>query len=208
MKTINEERVKHGRLEVSFSKKKILAWAKKYWRVLQWNGRQIRNAFQTAVALGEFKSRKTAKGGEASVKPPVMDVKYFKIIAKASIQFNEYLRETHGADEEKTAKRDMIRTDYAFESDVKAKGFDGIIDYDDSDETSSGSESDLSSDAESEVGDGSDDNESDTESEESEEEQKKKKRKGKKAKKESGKSKASKEEKADKGKSSDRKKRS
>lgn len=40
-----------------------------------------------------------------------MDVKQSKVIATASVQFNQYLLETHGADENKTAKRDMIRSE-------------------------------------------------------------------------------------------------
>ncbi|KAF8861394.1 P-loop containing nucleoside triphosphate hydrolase protein [Acephala macrosclerotiorum] len=106
MYAINEERVQNGRLPIEFKADRIIKWVKKNWMVVHWNGRQIRNAFQTAIALGEFRA-----SASSPTQAPVMDVKQFKTIATSSVQFNQYLLETHGADEDKTAKRDMIRTE-------------------------------------------------------------------------------------------------
>jgi len=159
MDAVNEEREKTGRLPIEFKADTIIKWVKKNWELLHWNGRQIRNAFQTAIALGEFKAR---PGPSSPAQAPVMDVKQFKIIAEASVQFNQYLQETHGLDEDKTAKRDMIRTEIEL-SKVKFKRFDSSDDSDDSSD-----DSDEASEEESEE-----------ESEESEKDKKKKKKKKK-----------------------------
>lgn len=103
-------------------KKKIYSWAKLNQPVLQWNGRQIRNAFQTAIALAEFRAKSTearkskpsttssrASGAKTDVPGPSVTVTDFKTVASASLQFNEYLKETHGMDEEHSAARDQIR---------------------------------------------------------------------------------------------------
>ncbi|KAK3368358.1 hypothetical protein B0H63DRAFT_528725 [Podospora didyma] len=42
-------------------------------------------------------------------KKKVLGWKYFKTVAEASIQFNQYLHASHGFDEEKVAKRDLMR---------------------------------------------------------------------------------------------------
>ena len=84
---------------------KIIRWVKENWRDLKWNGRQIRNTFQTVLALTEF----LAKTKDGTPTSPKLQRKHFKTVANASRQFNEYLQETHGMDEERTAKRDFIR---------------------------------------------------------------------------------------------------
>ncbi|KAK1991839.1 hypothetical protein LX36DRAFT_589629 [Colletotrichum falcatum] len=119
LKEVNEERVKRGQQPIKYDKREIIKWASINWENLQWNGRQIRNAFQTAIALAEFKaqSRKSGRreGAEGSStppkkpKPPVLDQDTFTLIADASNQFNDYLLQTHGQDEEATASRDQVR---------------------------------------------------------------------------------------------------
>lgn len=96
---------------IDFNDKKIIAWVKKHWEEIQWNGRQIRNAFQTAIALSEFEARKSnAKGFDGSFKAsPVLTTDHFKKLARASAQFSEYLRETHGDDEDERAVLDKMR---------------------------------------------------------------------------------------------------
>ncbi|OCL12019.1 P-loop containing nucleoside triphosphate hydrolase protein, partial [Glonium stellatum] len=197
MANINEEREKNGLLVIKFNEKKIQRWAKKHWITLQWNGRQIRNAFQTAVALGEFeaRNRKSRSGSPSTPKLPVMDVKYFKIIAKASIQFNEYLRQTHGADEEKIAKREMIRVDEGFDAESKMQALDDSMS--DSATSSDDSSNEGSDDTEK---DESSDSSSGSESEKDQKSKKKGKRQKSKGRSDS-KSKSVKEEKKDKEKS-------
>lgn len=101
LKDINKERVGHGRLPIDFDDKKILKWVKKHWKTIHWNGRQIRNAFQTAMALTEFKAKQSlGKKAGSSQKPPLLETEHFKLLAATSAQFSEYLRVTHGDDEE------------------------------------------------------------------------------------------------------------
>ncbi|KAF2398233.1 hypothetical protein EJ06DRAFT_480744 [Trichodelitschia bisporula] len=152
---INETRAAKGLPPVVYDKKKIIKWAKKYWDALNWNGRQIRNAFQTAVALGEFANTKGVNGtpgrDEDAQVSPIMDVEHFEIIARASIQFNDYLLLTHGADEDKMAKRDMVRTtepvkSKLFEFEVSSDEYDSDS-SDESEENDSESSSSSDSDA-------------------------------------------------------------
>ncbi|KAF2096574.1 P-loop containing nucleoside triphosphate hydrolase protein [Rhizodiscina lignyota] len=188
LEVINAEREKYDRPRIEFDDKRIIRWADKYFEELKWNGRQIRNAFQTAVALAEFAVKKSERNEESSAtKSLVMSVKDFRTIAEASIQFNEYLLETHGLDEDRTAKRDLIRANREFKSKVK-------IDLDESEEEDASDEDEESSDdADHDSGDDSDD-----ESEESEKDKKKTKKGKKKAKMDSANKPKSKKKKKDK----------
>ncbi|RTE85317.1 hypothetical protein BHE90_000133 [Fusarium euwallaceae] len=86
----------------------------------EWNGRQIRNAFQTVLALAEFHEK--GRGDESS--PRVVTRKYFKIVANASTQFNDYLLATHGMDEDKVANREFMRAlSYSPSSKLVFRGF-------------------------------------------------------------------------------------
>ncbi|KAF5494460.1 hypothetical protein CGCS363_v009071 [Colletotrichum siamense] len=60
----------------------------------RWNGRQIRNACHTALALAEFDAQKN--GSEINLEidksaPVSLQLKYFKIVQKAYLDFGEYL---------------------------------------------------------------------------------------------------------------------
>ncbi|KAI0193584.1 hypothetical protein EV127DRAFT_360831 [Xylaria flabelliformis] len=110
---INIEREKNNLLpfEYTNTEDEILKWAKKNYKNLGWNGRQIRNAFQTVLALSEFKAKGKKNKSKNSDKQanPVVKLRYFKVVANAMNQFNEYLKATHGYDEDRVAKRDFIR---------------------------------------------------------------------------------------------------
>ena len=63
-----------------------------------WNGRQIRNAFQTATALAEFEAReqhsKDVKSGKKDPSAPIhskLQSKHFNVVAQASFDFDKYL---------------------------------------------------------------------------------------------------------------------
>ncbi|KAH0431934.1 AAA family ATPase [Colletotrichum camelliae] len=65
----------------------------------RWNGRQIRNACHTALALAEFDSQKN--GSEISLEidnaaPVSLQLKYFKVVQKAYLDFGEYLANIQG----------------------------------------------------------------------------------------------------------------
>lgn len=105
---LNEKRREENRPEIVIKEKKILEFAKKNCDTLRWNGRQIRNAFQTAIALAEFDAKNSGENQQ-----PVMSAKHFAIVAKTSKQFDHYLKATHGGlDESHTARREQVRWDY------------------------------------------------------------------------------------------------
>lgn len=84
----------------------------------QWNGRQIFNAFQTAIALSEFEEmeRKGRKSGER----PVLAPSHFKEVVKTYEKFEDYLLETHGGEDDAEMNRmERIRADfYGLEDDI------------------------------------------------------------------------------------------
>ena len=76
-----------------------------------WNGRQIRNAFQTAVALAHYDVRQ-AKG---EPKPRArLEAKHFETVARASAEFERYLAET---------RNDMSEAELAGADGERADGF-------------------------------------------------------------------------------------
>lgn len=69
--------------------------------------RQIRNAFQTAIALAEYEAR--LPGAET----PTLGKEQFDIIATASELFDRYLKDTYGGDTEADlARKEQTRSDY------------------------------------------------------------------------------------------------
>lgn len=154
---INADREKNGLAPFEYrdSEKKVTAWAKQKWTTLRWNGRQIRNTFQTVLALAEFHS----KGRNNDSKGPVLTRKHFKIVANASIQFNDYLKATHGYDEDRLAKRDLIRAiEYSPTGSMVYRGREDASDS--SSEEGEGSESGDNDESDTE-GDSDDSSESD-----------------------------------------------
>lgn len=118
-----------------FDEKEILAYAQNhYTRTIQrgasWNGRQIRNAFQTASSLAEFEAHeqnteakaRSAVTGEKFVRcDPHLRVGHFKEIAKASYEFDKYISETKGFTDAEIAYREGQRMDeyQAYRSPVR-----------------------------------------------------------------------------------------
>ena len=106
--------------------------------------RQIRNAFQTAIALVEYEAR------QPEAKKPALGKRHFKTVAEASEEFDRYLHTTlRGADAD-IALREGVRWDeYGRPQDVpkqlptKAKTKKKSGKWDDS-ESSEDSESDES----------------------------------------------------------------
>ncbi|KAI0975374.1 hypothetical protein F4678DRAFT_420118 [Xylaria arbuscula] len=80
---------------------------------LQWNGREIRNAFQTAVALAVFDSkvaRQKGAGDEDSI--PEIKEKHLTQVVKMSAAFKDYVTATHeGVEDADRAYRFGIRHD-------------------------------------------------------------------------------------------------
>lgn len=109
---LSHERSEQGRAAIDIDQKRLVKFAADNFNLLQWNGRQIRNAFQTALALAEFetqKARRKKKAEEDSV--VTISAKHFQTIALASREFDEYLQQTHGRTEENQAQYDRMRVE-------------------------------------------------------------------------------------------------
>ncbi|WPH01351.1 Hypothetical protein R9X50_00419300 [Acrodontium crateriforme] len=102
---INLRRQKKNKPHLEFEEKDLLRWAQFHWdrckrtKSAPWNGRQIRNACQTVAALAEFDN-----GGKITVD-------HLKAVAKASAEFDNYLKSVHGGDNAFRAKRVQDRRD-------------------------------------------------------------------------------------------------
>ncbi|KAI0397614.1 hypothetical protein F5Y17DRAFT_350740 [Xylariaceae sp. FL0594] len=76
----------------------------------RWNGRQIRNACQTALALAEFEAQ--GGTGEVPLGPNTnvtLDVRHFEAVAKSYLGFIEYLTEIYGVNLDQRAKENQTR---------------------------------------------------------------------------------------------------
>lgn len=136
---LNEDRVQQGLKAVEFDHKSIVKYAEKHLADLKWNGRQIRNAFQTAIALADFEA------SDSSEKVPTMTKKHFVKLGKAAAEFDEYLESVHGMDEDKMAKRNEERATFSRRPGKRRSKRDSGDDSDSSDESDSDSSSDSSS---------------------------------------------------------------
>ncbi|KAK4220782.1 hypothetical protein QBC38DRAFT_505454 [Podospora fimiseda] len=153
-----------------------------------------------------FQFDQKSETSETRTPPPaiVIHVKQFETIANASMQFNEYLQETHGLTKEAAAHRDQIRTPKTkftkFQAQQKpTKESDSSSDSSDTDSSSGDEDSDSEDDSDEEKDDEGSSSDSDEETS-----KKKAKAKGKK----SSTSKGSKSEKgSDKSKKKDKKKK-
>ncbi|KAI0157023.1 hypothetical protein GGR57DRAFT_501403 [Xylariaceae sp. FL1272] len=109
-----DEQEKAGSSNFSIKDKEILKFAKRHFREMEkegldiWNGRQIRNAFQAAIALVEYDSQNT-KAGDPK---PVLGAAQFRIVADSSKEFDRYLLATLGAGDSDIARREEWRFDH------------------------------------------------------------------------------------------------
>ncbi|KAB2574842.1 hypothetical protein DBV05_g6510 [Lasiodiplodia theobromae] len=106
-------------------KKQVLKFAREQFKKMKannmntWNGRQIRNAFQTAIALAKYRAQ--GKGDihhqkKKGKKITKLTVDQFKIVQQTSDSFDEYLLATQKATQSSQARANKTRSD-----DFKAK---------------------------------------------------------------------------------------
>lgn len=98
---MNLNRLSKSNRNIYVDRSEIEAFAKNHWKDgKRWNGRQIRNAFQTAVALAEYefqeKCQKCEKTGDKPPFRPMLEDKHFKAVAKTSAEFDDYLQSVMG----------------------------------------------------------------------------------------------------------------
>lgn len=108
-----EARFRKQKRELEIDKVGIAVFANDYWRdneTAHWNGRQIRNACQTALALAESEAQSREGGTIGSPKnKAVLKVSHIKTVAEAYLGFMEYLHDVRDADQEKWAYMMGIR---------------------------------------------------------------------------------------------------
>ncbi|KAG4442564.1 hypothetical protein IFR05_001976 [Cadophora sp. M221] len=79
-------------------------------RRARWNGRQIRNACQTALALAEFEAQ--GNSHESVLKPNALvhlKVSHFQTVQKAYLEFAEYMNSLYGSTSSTRAKESKLR---------------------------------------------------------------------------------------------------
>ncbi|OJI86042.1 hypothetical protein ASPTUDRAFT_38784 [Aspergillus tubingensis CBS 134.48] len=95
-------------IPVKFDRKEILDFARRLWKDgYRWNGRQIKNALQTAVALAEWDKIKDNPDSEAC---PELKVEHLETVAKANAHFESYLTQVRTSDDTR-AKYNALRRD-------------------------------------------------------------------------------------------------
>ena len=115
-----------SKVKIKFDRASLLEFAERHYRKNEaeettWNGRQIRNAFQTAIALGHYDREKRLKAAGMSVDDAArsgqktwMTVKLtranFRHIAKTASEFDDYLASVRGPDSS-LAKESQLRDD-------------------------------------------------------------------------------------------------
>lgn len=94
---------------------------------LKWNGREIRNAFNTIVALAEFDAEKKRRAGSTNVQVSI-ERSHLVQVVKMSEGFKTYMKSTRGLDESALAKALKIRDDAVVQMNQSQSGFGGSSD--------------------------------------------------------------------------------
>lgn len=115
----NIQRIKDSGLNIDLEKKKIRKFADTHWRqnlerpTRRWNGRQIKNAFQTAIALANWDYYDN--GNAEKLDRPLLKAKHFRHVAQITAHFDDYISDIYGTHDEDTygflAARDSLRMD-------------------------------------------------------------------------------------------------
>ncbi|KAH8810789.1 hypothetical protein F5884DRAFT_260292 [Xylogone sp. PMI_703] len=123
-----EERFKRKGRRIDIETFEISLFAAKHFDdcpPARWNGRQIRNACQTALALAEFEAQGSSH--EAIEKPDAvikLTVEHFKVVQKAYLEFTNYIHDLYGVNAARRAKEGRLRAMWAEENDFIMAGID------------------------------------------------------------------------------------
>ncbi|KAL8369921.1 hypothetical protein RB595_000330 [Gaeumannomyces hyphopodioides] len=114
-----EERFKKMGRKIQIEKESILARARAHFDKHpkeRWNGRQIRNACQTALALAEFRAQGSSHLRVADPDAVVeLKVDDLQVVSDAYLQFMNYLNDVRGKDVELWAKAMKLRLGREFD---------------------------------------------------------------------------------------------
>lgn len=109
------ERYEEKRRKIKIEEDEIIENVGEYFRnneEARWNGRQIRNACQTALALAEFDAQPSGKKYDLKAQSGTkvhLKASHLQIVSKAYLEFMQYLKEVHGANVDTHAKELGIR---------------------------------------------------------------------------------------------------
>ena len=86
-------------INIQFDRQELLRWAVENSRavgskIAAWNGRQIRNAFQIAIALASWERLENLRGKELSEEEAIILPEYQKVVLRAS-HFSTVARVVH-----------------------------------------------------------------------------------------------------------------
>jgi len=111
-----------GRPNFAIDEVGIIEFARKHYKKnpesSRWNGRQIRNAFHTAIAMAEYQARAAHKinvkdpeayGEDVGDLPVNLGKEQFKVLSRSVKQFDDYMKDTMGTSYEQKAEDEMIR---------------------------------------------------------------------------------------------------
>ena len=98
---MNVKRIVDSELGIDVDQTQIMKFARQQWletankQTQRWNGRQIRNAFQTAIALAKWDHQEAQALSDDNQKP-CLSARQFKVVATTSAHFDDYISKIHG----------------------------------------------------------------------------------------------------------------
>lgn len=118
-------------MKILFDESALMKFAKRHYRSHQpkgstWNGRQIRNAFQTAIGIGQYKRLEKIDQAAGQGKLPEkisrhirLTVASFETVAETTSDFERYIRSTRGDDRDRAAASLFRRDEHSSEPPPK-----------------------------------------------------------------------------------------
>ena len=95
-------RIANSDLDIDVQEHEIKKFVRKLWaesadkQTQRWNGRQIRNAFQTAIALAQWDHQHDLSNAKSR---PCITVRHFEVVAQTSAHFDNYISTMYGIEE-------------------------------------------------------------------------------------------------------------
>ena len=116
----NLEFLKNSGLDIEFDEDEISSFSERHWQAnidkpsRRWNGRQIKNAFQTAIGLANWDLQEVTQT-ERDKGRPRLEAKHFERVAATSAHFDDYISDVHNINTQDTygvlAERAELRKD-------------------------------------------------------------------------------------------------
>ena len=125
--------IRESGLNIDMEEEKIKRFRGRHWEEnkgrpsRRWNGRQIKNAFQSALALANWDFHDGPH--DSKLERPLLKAAHFKTVAKTSAHFDDYISDIHNLQDDDTygilAQRAELRKDSILESPPKVSAQDG-----------------------------------------------------------------------------------